>query len=318
MPKSILSRSALTKIQTLILVTILLIAAADAVAYLYENNYFGAEQGVQQAASPTPTPIPTAPVATAAPPPTALPTSLRVSDLFVNPIEAWPNQTISATVKVTNAGSGNVSYEFPFSVNGKIVQEVPVQLGAQAIENVTGTFSESSLGSYQLNAGGQAITFTVVTAGMHTLNVILNKIGISFTLDGKTESTPYTALVTVGPHSLTVPASVQLENGMWGLCTFTFTGWDDGTLSTTRTVNVQGEIYVAGTFIRTSPTSCPELYTWNGTGYNYASDVNDGTGWLGFLEYFNPDGSMLFSYNYPYDYIKLDSAQLQPLKGSTT
>ncbi len=82
-----------------------------------------------------------------------------------------------------------------------------------------------------------------------------------------------------------------------------------------ETFNVEGLTYEVGNYVRTAPTSCPELYVWNGTGYSYAADVNDGTGWLGFLEYFNPDGSMVFSYNYPYDYIKLDSTQLQPLNG---
>ena len=88
-----------------------------------------------------------------------------------------------------------------------------------------------------------------------------------------------------------------------------------GLLSLTQAFDVEGLTYEVGNYARTAPTSCPELYAWNGTGYSYAADVNDGTGWLGFLEYFNPDGSMVFSYNYPYDYIKLDSTQLQPLNG---
>jgi hypothetical protein len=57
------------------------------------------------------------------------------------------------------------------------------------------------------------------------------------------------------------------------------------------------------------------LEVWNGTGYSYVSEVNDGTGWLGYLEHFQPDGSMVFSYNYPYDYIKLDSTQIEPVNG---
>ena len=64
--------------------------------------------------------------------------------------------------------------------------------------------------------------------------------------------------------------------------------------------------------------SCPSLYVWNGTGYGYSAEVNDGAGWLGYLDHFQPDGSMVFSYNYPFDYIKLDSTQLQPQNGFTT
>ena len=76
---------------------------------------------------------------------------------------------------------------------------------------------------------------------------------------------------------------------------------------------MQGETYEVTNYIRQG--SCPSLEVWNGTAYNYVTEVNDGTGWLGYLEYFQPDGSMVFSYNYPYDYIKLDSTQVQPLNG---
>ncbi|MGA2680384.1 MAG: CARDB domain-containing protein [Candidatus Bathyarchaeia archaeon] len=306
------SRLAITKIQTVIIIVIMLIAAGDTVAYLYENNYLGSQQ-------PTPSPTPLVPSSppkpTAAPPPTALPASFKVSNLLINPIEAWPNQTITISVDVRNAGNENVSYLFPFSVNGEIVQDVLVQLAGGASTNVTASLNESSVGSYNLNAGGQANTFTVVPTGKHTLNIILNQAGTTFTLDGVSYSTRFSGLVSVGPHIVTVPASEKVENSEWGLVTYSFSGWNDGSTSLSETVNVQGLTYEVGNFVRTAPTSCPELYVWNGTGYSYAADVNDGTGWLGFLEYFNPDGSMVFSYNYPYGYIKLDPAQLQPLNG---
>jgi hypothetical protein len=306
------SRLAITKIQAVIIIVIILIAAVDTVAYLYENNYFGSQQ---PAPSPTPL-VPTAsPKPTAAPPPTALPASFRVSNLLINPIEAWPNQTVTASVDVRNEGSENVSYLFPFSVNGEIVQSVPVQIAGGTSINVTASFTEGNLGSYNLNAGGQADTFTVVPPGEHTLNVILNQPGITFTLDGTTYITSFSGLVSVGTHTITVPASQQVQVQEWGLVTYSFSGWNDGSTSLTEIINVQGLTYQVGNYVRTAPTSCPELYAWNGTAYSYAADVNDGTGWLGFLEYFNPDGSMVFSYNYPYDYIKLDSTQLQSLNG---
>jgi hypothetical protein len=306
------SRLTINKIQAVIIVVLILIAAGDAIGYLYENNYFGSQQPV-----PSPTPLaPTSPPKpTAAPPPTALPASLKVSNLLINPFEAWPNQTVTASVTVRNAGSENVSYLFPFSVNGVIAQEVPVQLAAGVSINVTASLIESSLGSYALNAGGQADTFTVVPTGEHTLNIILNQPGITFTLDGVSHTTSFSGLVSVGTHTVAVPASQQVESNEWGLVTYTFAGWDDGSTSLTETVDVEGLTYEAANYVRTAPTSCPELYVWNGTGYSYVADVNDGTGWLGFLEYFNPNGSMVFSYNYPYDYIKLDSTQLQPLNG---
>lgn len=304
------SRSAISKIQAVIIIVIVLIALGGTLGYIYENNH------APNLPSPSPTPVvSSAPTATVAPSPTALPNSFKVSNLYIDPIEAWPNQTISATVQVKNNGDGNISYLFPFSVNGVIAQQVPIQVAARTAMNVTASFNETALGSYQLNAGGQVNTFTVVPAGEHTLNVIMSQAGITFTLDGASYTTRYSGLVTVGVHTITVPSSQQVQNSMWGLVTYTFSGWNDGSTSLSLTVNVNELTYAVGSFYRSAPTSCPELFVWNGTGYDYAADVNDGTGWLGFLDYFNPDGSMVFSYNYPYDYVKLTSTQLQPLNG---
>jgi molybdopterin-binding protein len=246
--------------------------------------------------------------------PTPMPATLKLSNLNLNTSEAWPGQLINASVDVHNTGNESVSYQLPFFVNGQVAQTVQLQLAPSNSTIVSALISESSVGSYQLAAGGESIPFSIVPAGEHTLNFFATQDGIPFTLDGVSHVSPYIALVPVGPHTLVVQSTAQVETQGWGLVSYAFTSWDDGSTSTSRTVNVQGEVYVAANYVRTT-TSCPELYVWNGTGYNFVADVNDGTGWLGFLEYFNPDGSMVFSYNYPYDYIKLDPTQLQPLNG---
>jgi len=307
----IFSRSAVSKIQAIILVTIILIAAADTVAYLYENRFFATPQATP---SPTPTPV-SSPSPTPIPSPTTAPAALRFSNLDVSETEAWPGRAINASVDVRNAGNETVSYQLPFFVNGQVAQTVQVQLEPGASTTAWTEINESSIGTYQLTAGGQNNQFSVVPTGEYTLNVILTQAGITFTLDGGSQVAQYSSLVTAGPHTIVLPSTAQVENAEWGLCTYTFTSWNDGSTSLSETVNVQSETFVAANYVRTAPTSCPELYVWNGTSYDYAADVNDGTGWLGFLEYFNPDGSMVFSYNYPYDYIKLDSTQLQPLNG---
>ena len=84
-----------------------------------------------------------------------------------------------------------------------------------------------------------------------------------------------------------------------------FNSWDDGSTSTTRTIDVEKETYCVSYYTR--PGSCPSLYVWNGTGFDYEAEVSDGTGWLGFVDHFNPDGSIKFSYNYPTDYVKIDN-----------
>jgi hypothetical protein len=247
--------------------------------------------------------------------PAPMPATLRLSNLNLNITEAWPGQMINASVDALNTGNESISYQLPFLVNGQVAQTVQVQLSAGASTTASVLISETSVGTYQITAGAQSNQFTIVPAGEYTLNVILTQPGMPFTLDGVSQVSPYSGLVTAGLHTIAVPYTTQVETSEWGTCTYTFTGWDDGSTSVSETVNVQSETYEAANYVRTSPTSCPELYVWNGTSYNYAADVNDGTGWLGFLEYFNPDGSMVFSYNYPYDYIKLDSTQLQPLNG---
>ena len=62
-------------------------------------------------------------------------------------------------------------------------------------------------------------------------------------------------------------------------------------------------------------TSCPSLFVWNGTGYVRASEVSDGPGWLGFVDYYNADGSIVFAYSNPWSYIKLNPTIMQPVNG---
>ena len=247
--------------------------------------------------------------------PATMPPALKLSNFYLNTTEAWPGQLINASIDALNSGNESISYQLPFLVNGQVAQTVQVQLAPSNFTTVSTLISESSTGSYQLTVGGQSIPFTIVPVGEHTLNVIMNVAGITFTLDGVSYSTRFSGLVSAGEHTVTVQSPESAETQEWGSVTYAFSGWNDGSTSLSYTVNVEGLTYAVGNFYRISPTSCPELYTWNGTAYTYAADINDGTGWLGYLEYFNPDGSMVFSYNYPYDYVKLDSTQLQPLNG---
>jgi len=202
----------------------------------------------------------------------------------------------------------------PFNVNGEVAQSVQVQLEGGASQTITAVLNESSVGTYQLSIGSQTSRLNIVPTGKHTLNVIASQPGIPFNVDGVAQTSPYSALVNVGTHTLVLPSNAQVQKGGWGLVNYAFQSWNDGSSILSKTVDVESEIYLTANYVRTT-TSCPLLYAWNGTDYNNVADVNDGTGWLGYLEYFKPDGSMVFSYNYPYDYIKLDSTQLQPLNG---
>ena len=247
--------------------------------------------------------------------PTPMPSTLHISNLDLNPTEGWPEQLINVTLDAMNTGNDTVSYSLPIAVNGQVDQHVQVDLVSGASTTINASIIEDATGNYQITAGGKTGHLTIVTTGMHTLHVILNQDGVPFTLDGTSLTSPSTTLVTAGTHTITVPANTLVTKGGWGQVNYAFSAWNDGSTSLSKTVDAESVTYVTANYIRTQ-NSCPVLVAWNGINYNYISDVNDGTGWLGFLEYFKPDRSMVFSYNYPYDYIKLDSTQLQPLNGA--
>ncbi len=307
MNKLRLSRSAVSKLQAGILLAVIVFGALVTVNYFYQSQLMPT---LQPTSSPSPSPSPSP---TPVPLPSSSPLGLIYSNLNVVNTEAWPGQLVNVTMDVQNIGLANITYLLPFFVDGQVAQSVPVQLAAGASGTVSASYNESSLGTYQITAGSQSNQFTIVPTGEYTLNYLSSASGFSFTLDGTPEVTPYSALVSAGPHTITAPAVCQIQVAGWGLVSYDFSSWDDGSTSLTQTFNVEGQTYAVTNYIRQG--SCPSLEVWNGTGYSYVTEVNDGTGWLGYLEYFQPDGSMVFSYNYPYDYIKLDSTQLQPLNG---
>jgi hypothetical protein len=217
------------------------------------------------------------------------------------------------SVNVLNTGKQEINYSLPVSVDGQVVQSTQVELAPGASNTVTATLNESSIGSYRATVSGLGTTFKVVETGKHTLHIICGRSGFTFTLDGVPEVSPFVELVDIGVHTIVFPSEEQIQISGWGLVKFSFGTWSDGSTVLSKTVNVQGETYAINTYYRLG--SCPSLYVWNGTGYSYSSEVSDGSGWLGYLDHFQPDGSMVFSNNYPWDYIKLDQTQLQPSNG---
>ena len=187
-------------------------------------------------------------------------------------------------------------------------QFIFVDLAGGAKQKITAT----ALGFHYINVGGQSNSISIVPTGKHTIHVLCNH-AVPFTLNGASHVAPYSELVDVGTYTVTISADENFIYGGYGYVDFQFQSWNDGTINPTRTVNVQAETFMAATY--THRGSCPALYVWNGTGYGYVADVSDGSGWLGYLECFNPDHTAVYSYNYPYDYIKMDSTQIQPING---
>ena len=189
--------------------------------------------------------------------PSTAPAALKYSNLNVEPTEAWPGQLVNASLDVSNTGNESISYLLPFSVNGVVNQTVEVQLAAGASETVTATFNESSIGTYQLTAGGQSNTINIVPTGEYTLHYISTEGGFPFTLDGVPEVSPFSGLVTAGPHTITVPAVAKITVAGWGLVSYDFSSWNSGSTSLTQTINVQGETYAVTNYVRQG--SCPSL-----------------------------------------------------------
>jgi hypothetical protein len=200
------------------------------------------------------------------------------------------------------------------NIDGQLVStQTGIQTSSGTSEPITFTTTAGAPDTYSVQLDtqtGSSLTgsFTVAPNGEYTLSISTPYPDISFTLDGVSETTPYSSLVAIGNHTIVMPQAVDA---------YTFQSWaDDGSTDPTRTIDVEGPTSLTADYSGGGNRgSCPSLYVWNGTAYSYAAEVNDGTGWLGFVDYYQPDGTAVYAYNYPYDYIKLDSTQLEPING---
>ena len=238
------------------------------------------------------------------------PSTLRISDLVVSPYESWVNETIKTSFKVSNTGTEVLSYALAIRVNNIVKETKNVNLSAGQTATLESNFTMSSEGNYSVSVGGVTRPFTIVPTGKHKL--IISSLGsIPFTINGESRSTPYAELLDVGTYTITFPETVTFPRA-----TYIFVRWDDGSWSLTRTVNLQKYTLVVAEYSYTR--SCPSLYVWNGAKYVYRAEVSSGTGYLGIPNYFRENEvweSLGFLYSNPWDYIKLDSTQIQPRNG---
>ena len=240
------------------------------------------------------------------------PSTLRISELTHSPQEAWVNETITISVKVSNVGAEAIGYSLPFRVNDVVRGVKAIQLSAGETQTVNCTVTESSEGTYSTNVGGLQGSFKIVPTGYHTLTVLLSgsSYSMSFTLDGVTYSTPYSELLDVGIYTVAVQVTVAVKEAV-----YQFAYWSDGDTSATKKVNLQSRVVLVARYqLISGHPSCPSLYIWNGTDYVYRTEVSSGTGYLGILDYFQ-NYTPVFAYSYPWSYLKLDKNQLQPKNG---
>ena len=260
--------------------------------------------------TPTLTPAPTStstPIPTAAPPPVGY----NLNNLAISPSEPWPGTSITISAQVTNnqaSDSATVSLE----INNTAVSTQTVQTSSGTSTIVSFKTTEASTGTYRVQletSTGSTVTgtFNIVPNGEHMLTVTASYPTIQFTLNGTDEYTPYSELVSVGDYTVSMPQTIGQ---------YTFQYWQNGNTSSTITVDIEGPTQLKATY--TGPnggTSCPSLNVWNGNSYVYTSEISDGPGWLGFIDYYQTDGTIIFAYSNPWSYIKLDSSQMQPENG---
>ena len=243
---------------------------------------------------------------TQTPPPTA--SKIGLSKPAVSPYEAWPNETLTARVTATNFGEESDSLALRFMVDDLFVERRTIELDAKETTTVEFTFNETAEGKHIAKMNALTTSFTVVPVGYHTLSVGRSGGGstqVPFTLDGVTHLTGYTELLPVGEYTLTMPTPFTTDTAV-----FEFGYWSNGDTSTTTTVKLENRLIVVATYILISGyASCPSLFYWNGTDYVYVTEVSN-AGWLGYIDYIDENGDIVFGGGNPWDYIKLDANQV--------
>jgi len=238
-----------------------------------------------------------------------------VYSMFVSPYEVWEGETVTIKAKADNLADEPGTLQVRVLVGGNVAATEVFELDAgetnKPIEiSITAGVSGGSVNL--INLGNQPNTlsgyFQVVDNGWHTLSVS-GALGLTFLLDGDNFTAPYFDLLEVGTYTITVPQSILYEGNY-----FNFTKWnDDGSTSLTRIVDLsEGRVGASVTY-NYDGTSCPSLYTWNGSDYVYVAEVSN-HGWLGYIDYISddPDWNIVYWRNNPWDYVKLDQSQLQP------
>ena len=240
-------------------------------------------------------------------PPTA--SKISLSDLSVKPYEAWPNETITATVTATNQGSEPDNLLVRFMVDDSLVDYKRIELAAEETTTLEFAFNETTEGKHTVKVNALPRTFIVVPEGYHTLMVTRSGGGstrVPFTLDGVPYETGYNELLPVGEYTLSVPNPFTTETAL-----FEFAYWSNGDTSTTTTINLQSRLVMVATYTLISGYACcPSLFYWNGTDYVYVTEVSN-AGWLGYIDYIDENGDIVFGGGNPWDTIKLDANQVK-------
>ena len=233
---------------------------------------------------------------------------IGLANLVINPYEAWANETITATVTATNVGEEPDSLSLRFMVDDSMVERKIIELAAGETTTVEFTFNETTEGRHTVKVNSLSKVFTIVPTGYHELRVGRSGGGsktLKFTLNGVTHETTYVELLPVGTYTLSAPSIVDVGTGV-----LAFSYWSDGSKSPSITFTLDKRLVFVATYTVISGfASCPSLFYWNGTDYVYVTEVSN-AGWLGYIDYIDENGDIIFGGGNPWDTIKLDANQI--------
>ena len=194
-----------------------------------------------------------------------------------------------------------------------LVNSTQIELDAGASQTLLFTVNATTEGKHTVKINKLSGSFMVVPEGYHTLTIGRSGGGsksVPFTLDGEEHETPYQALLPVGTHSISVPTPFDVGTGV-----LAFSSWSDGGTGASRTFTLDDRLILVMTYTLISGYACcPSLYFWNGTGYQYVTEVSN-SGWLGYIGYIDPSGTIVFKDGNPFDYVKLDNDLLKTKDG---
>ncbi len=236
-----------------------------------------------------------------------------LSSFKSTPYEIWTNETTTVTATASNPSAQADRLMVRVSIDGVIVNSTAVELEAGASQTISFSLNSTVEGKHTVKLNSLTGSFTVVKVGYHTLTI--NRSGggsksLPFTLNGEEHGTPYQALLPVGDYSISVPTPFDVGTGV-----LAFTSWSDGAPSPTRTFTLDKRLILVVTYTLISGyASCPSLFIWNGTDYNYVTEISN-AGWLGYIDHITSDGTIVHGGGTPWDYIKIDKNMLASTDG---
>src|SRR3990170_4807532 len=161
------------------------------------------------------------------PPPSPTHT-LSVNSSSVSSVSFTSDEVNQVTPFSVVLAEGSHTVAMPSTVNstGKTYNFVSWEDGST---NPTRTINLTS--NMTITANYQEITPLPIT---HTININSSAIsGVSFALDGVSYTTPHSANLNEGTHTVAVPSSTTIDGRLYA-----FKNWDDGSISSTRTVGL--------------------------------------------------------------------------------